>query len=103
MSPVIPYKDPTGDSIMQQHLQSTLCQRSFLAHEQRSHQPRVGVGDWICRREVKVRDTGGIRGRGAFHHLPDVGEFVPGNDLGALAGNTYSVPKTTTIGNSRQN
>lgn len=44
----------TSDSqtIMQPHLSSVGRQRPFFAHEQRSHQSRVCVSDWICAREV---------------------------------------------------
>lgn len=84
--------------VTQQHLPSALCQSSFLAHEQRSHQPRVGIGDWICGGEVKVGDAGGIRGRGAVLHLPGVGEGLPWTDVRALAGDLYSVPQRTAQG-----
>lgn len=74
-------------------LWSVVCQSSFLAHEQRSYESRVGVPDRIHGREVKVWDTGGIGGRGAFHHLPDIGEALPWSNLGVIP---YSVPKRMT-------
>lgn len=92
----------TGDR-SQQHLQSVLCQRSFLAHEQRSHQPRVGISHWICGGEVKVGDAGGIRRGGAVLHLPGVGEGLSWTDVRVLAGDLCKVAqRRTAIGNSQQ-
>ncbi|KAF3840792.1 hypothetical protein F7725_006654 [Dissostichus mawsoni] len=54
-----------------------ICPRSFLAHEQRSHQSRAGVPDGIGGRVVQVGDAGRIRWRRTLYHLPGVAEVLP--------------------------